>query len=248
MNPLANRVAIVTGASSGLGARFASVLADAGAEVVASARRLDRLEELGESKSTIHPVQADVTADKDRRRLVATTLERFGRVDVLVNNAGMSSGGPEAQASLEVFRSVLALNLEAVFALSQVVAEPMRAQGSGSIVNISSMFSLVASVPVPDAGYVASKSALNGLTRELATQWGVDGVRVNAIAPGWFLTEMTTELFEDEKTQRWLARQLALGRPGQIEELDGVLLFLASDASSYCTGQVIAVDGGYTIR
>ena len=248
MSPLANRVAIVTGASSGLGARFASVLADAGAEVVASARRLDRLEELGESNSTIHPVQADITDDEDRRRLVATTLERFGRVDVLVNNAGMSSGGPEAQASLEVFRSVLALNLEAVFALSQVVAEPMRAQGSGSIVNISSMFSLVASVPVPDAGYVASKSALNGLTRELATQWGVDGIRVNAIAPGWFLTEMTTELFEDEKTQRWLARQLALGRPGQIEELDGVLLFLASDASSYCTGQVIAVDGGYTIR
>ena len=248
MNALANRVAIVTGASSGLGARFASVLAGAGAEVIASARRLDRLEELGESHSTIHPVQADVTVEEDRRRLVATTLERFGRLDVLVNNAGMGSGGPEEQAKLDVFRSVLALNLEAVFALSQAVAEPMRAQGSGSIVNISSMFSLVASVPVPDAAYVASKSALNGLTREFATQWGVDGVRVNAIAPGWFLTEMTTELFEDEKTQRWLARQLPLGRPGQIEELDGVLLFLASDASSYCTGQVIAVDGGYTIR
>lgn len=248
MNALANRVAIVTGASSGLGARFASVLAGAGAEVVASARRLDRLEELGESEPTIHPVQADVTVEEDRRRLVATTLERFGRIDVLVNNAGMSSGGPEGQSRLDVFRSVLALNLEAVFALSQAVAEPMRAQGSGSIVNISSMFGLVASVPVPDAGYVASKSALNGLTRELATQWGADGVRVNAIAPGWFLTEMTTDLFEDEKTQRWLARQLPLGRPGQIEELDGVLLFLASDASSYCTGQVIAVDGGYTIR
>ena len=189
-----------------------------------------------------------MTVEEDRRRLVATTLERFGRLDVLVNNAGMGSGGPEEQAKLDVFRSVLALNLEAVFALSQAVSEPMRAQGSGSIVNISSMFSLVASVPVPDAAYVASKSALNGLTRELATQWGVDGVRVNAIAPGWFLTEMTTELFEDEKTQRWLARQLPLGRPGQIEELDGVLLFLASDASSYCTGQVIAVDGGYTIR
>ena len=248
MNSLANRVAIVTGASSGLGARFASVLAGAGAEVVASARRLDRLEELGESGPTIHPVQADVTVEEDRRRLVATTLERFGRLDVLVNNAGMGSGGPEEQVKLDVFRSVLALNLEAVFAMSQAVSEPMRAQGSGSIVNISSMFSLVASVPVPDAAYVASKSALNGLTRELATQWGVDGVRVNAIAPGWFLTEMTTELFEDEKTQRWLARQLPLGRPGQIEELDGVLLFLASDASSYCTGQVIAVDGGYTIR
>jgi NAD(P)-dependent dehydrogenase (short-subunit alcohol dehydrogenase family) len=189
-----------------------------------------------------------VTDDDDRKRLVASTLERFGRIDVLVNNAGMGSGGPEQQASLDTFRSVLRLNLEAVFALSQAVAGPMRAQGSGSIVNISSMFGLVASVPVPDAGYVASKSAVNGLTRELAAQWGADGVRVNAIAPGWFLTELTTELFEDEKTQRWLARQLPLGRPGRVEELDGVLLFLASDASSYCTGQVIAVDGGYTIR
>ena len=248
MFSLSNRVAIVTGASSGLGARFASVLAGAGANVVASARRVDRLEELSETEPMIHPVQADVTVDEDRQRLVATTLERFGRVDVLVNNAGMGSGGPEQQSSLDVFRSVLALNLEAVFALSQAVAEPMRAQGSGSIINIGSMFGLVASVPVADAGYVASKSAVNGLTRELANQWGTDGVRVNAIAPGWFLTEMTTELFEDEKTQRWLARQLPLGRPGQVEELDGVLLFLASDASSYCTGQVIAIDGGYTIR
>ena len=187
MFSLSNRVAIVTGASSGLGARFASVLAGAGANVVASARRLDRLEELGETEPMIHPVQADVTVDEDRQRLVATTLERFGRVDVLVNNAGMGSGGPEQQSSLDVFRSVLALNLEAVFALSQAVAEPMRAQGSGSIINISSMFGLVASVPVPDAGYVASKSAVNGLTRELANQWGADGVRVNAIAPGWFL-------------------------------------------------------------
>jgi NAD(P)-dependent dehydrogenase (short-subunit alcohol dehydrogenase family) len=248
MFALSDRVAIVTGASSGLGARFAAVLAGAGAQVVASARRIDRLEELSEAEPMIHPVQADVTVVEDRQRLVATTLERYGRVDVLVNNAGMGSGGPEQQSSLDVFRSVLALNLEAVFALCQAVAEPMRAQGSGSIINIGSMFGLVASVPVGDAGYVASKSAVNGLTRELANQWGTDGVRVNAIAPGWFLTEMTTELFEDEKTQRWLARQLPLGRPGQIDELDGVLLFLASDASSYCTGQVLAIDGGYTIR
>ncbi len=147
MTTLADRVAIVTGASSGLGARFATVLADAGAQVVAAARRLDRLEQL--AARPIEPVRCDVTDDGDRERLVATTLERFGRVDVCVNNAGVSSGGPDRQATLEAFRSVLRLNLDAVFALSQAVAAPMREQGSGSVINISSMFSLVASAPVP---------------------------------------------------------------------------------------------------
>jgi hypothetical protein len=196
----------------------------------------------------VHPLACDVTADDDRERLVATALERFGRIDVCVNNAGVSSGGPDRQATLDGFRSVMRVNVEALFALSQAVSVPMRAQGSGSVINISSMFSFIASAPVPEAEYVASKSAVNGLTRELASQWGADGVRVNAIAPGWFPTEMNAALFEDEKTQRWFARQCPLGRPGRIEELDGVLLFLASDASSYCTGQVITVDGGWTIR
>jgi NAD(P)-dependent dehydrogenase (short-subunit alcohol dehydrogenase family) len=245
---LAGRTAIVTGASSGLGARFATVLADAGAQVVAAARRVERLEELAAGHERIHAAACDVTDDDDRERLVATTLERFGRVDVCVNNAGASSGGPEAQATVDVFRGVLRLNLEAVFALSQAVARPMRELGAGSVINISSMFSLVASAPVPDAGYVASKSAVNGLTRELAAQWARDGIRVNAIAPGFFASEMTAELVEDERSQRWFERMCPMGRPGRPEELDGILLFLASDASSYCTGQVFAIDGGWTIR
>jgi NAD(P)-dependent dehydrogenase (short-subunit alcohol dehydrogenase family) len=248
MSTLSNRVAIVTGASSGLGARFASVLAQAGAHVLAAARRIDRLEELAQAHPGVHPVECDVTAEEDRQRLVATALERFGRMDVCVNNAGVSSGGAERQATLDGFQSVMRVNVEALFALSQAVSVPMRAAGSGSVINISSMFSFVASAPVPEAGYVASKSAVNGLTRELASQWGSDGVRVNAIAPGWFPTEMNAELFDDERTQRWFARQCPLGRPGRVEELDGVLLFLASDASSYCTGQVITIDGGWTIR
>jgi NAD(P)-dependent dehydrogenase (short-subunit alcohol dehydrogenase family) len=245
---LADSTAIVTGASSGLGARFATVLADAGAEVVAAARRADRLEALAAWHPRIHAVACDVTDDGDRERLVATTLERFGRVDVCVNNAGASSGGPEAQATVDAFRGVLRLNLEAVFALSQAVAEPMRERGAGSVINISSMFSLVASAPVPDAGYVASKSAVNGLTRELAAQWARHGIRVNAIAPGFFASEMTAELVQDERSQRWFERMCPMGRPGRPEELDGILLFLASDASSYCTGQVFAIDGGWTIR
>jgi NAD(P)-dependent dehydrogenase (short-subunit alcohol dehydrogenase family) len=246
--PLDGRVAIVTGASSGLGARFAQVLADAGAQVLASARRRERLEELARTNDAIHPVAGDVGEPADRERLVSTALERFGRIDVCVNNAGISSGGPERQATVEALREVLRVNVEAVFALSQAVAVPMRAQGSGSVINVSSMFSLIASAPVPEAPYVTSKSAINGLTRELANQWGRDGVRVNAIAPGWFPTEMNAGLFEDERTLRWFERNCPLGRPGRLEELDGILLFLASDASTYCTGQVIAIDGGWTIR
>jgi NAD(P)-dependent dehydrogenase (short-subunit alcohol dehydrogenase family) len=248
MTPLAGRVAIVTGASSGLGARFATVLADAGAKVVACARRIDLLRELAASQPAIHPLECDVTNDDDRTGLVATTLKRFGRIDVCVNNAGISSGGPERQGSLEAFRAVIRVNLDAVFGVSQAVAEPMRAQGSGSVVNISSMFGSVAVGPGPDAGYASSKSAVNGLTRELANQWARDGVRVNALAPGWFPSEMTSALFEDERSQRWFERNCPMGRPGRIDELDGPLLFLASDASSYCTGQVLTIDGGWTIR
>jgi NAD(P)-dependent dehydrogenase (short-subunit alcohol dehydrogenase family) len=248
LEPLSDRVAIVTGASSGLGTRFATVLAGAGATVVACGRRLERLEELAASAPRIHPVRCDVADAEDRARLLGTALERFGRVDVCVNNAGVSSGGPTRQATLDAFRSVMRVNVEALFGLSQAVGAHMRERGSGSVVNVSSMFSLVASSPVPEAGYVASKSAVNGLTRELAVQWARDGVRVNAIAPGWFPSEMTAALLEDERTTRWLERQCPMGRVGRIDELDGVLLFLASDASSYCTGQVITVDGGWTIR
>lgn len=246
--PLDGRVAIVSGASGGLGARFATVLANAGAQVLACARRVERVEALTAADPSIHALRCDVTLAEDRVELVRTALDRFGRIDVCVNNAGTSSGGPERQSDLQSFRDVLLVNVEAVFALSQLVSEPMRRQRSGSVINIGSMFGQVASTPVPDAGYVASKSAVNGLTRELANQWAGDGVRVNAIAPGWFPTEMNDELFADERSRRFVERQCPMGRTGREDELDGVLLFLASDASSYCTGQVIAVDGGWTIR
>jgi hypothetical protein len=243
---LDGRVAIVTGASSGLGAHFTDVLARAGADVVACARRLDRLKALAAQSERIQPVACDVADADDRTRLVRTTLDRFDRIDVCVNNAGISSGGFAEQADLDRFRAVLRVNVEAVFALSQLVAEPMRAQGSGSVINISSMFGQVASSPGPEAGYVASKSALNGLTRELASQWARDGVRVNAVAPGWFESEMTAEMFADPRSLAWLRSRDPMGRAGRGDELAGPLLFLASDASSYVTGQVLAVDGGWT--
>jgi NAD(P)-dependent dehydrogenase (short-subunit alcohol dehydrogenase family) len=246
--PLDGRVAILTGASSGLGARFVTVLAAAGAQVLACARRLEPIQALAASEPSIHPVRCDVTVEADRIELVRTALDRFGRIDVCVNNAGTSSGGPMRQAELQVFQDVLRLNLESVFALCQLVAEPMRRQGAGSVINVGSMFGQVASTPVPDAGYAASKAAVNGLTRELANQWAGDGIRVNTIAPGWFPTDMNDGLMQDERSRRWLERQCPMGRVGREDELDGVLLFLATDASSYCTGQVIAVDGGWTIR
>ena len=245
---LRDRVAIVTGASGGLGARFACTLAGAGARVVACARRLEPLEQLASEHPGIEAVRCDVSDPEQLRSLVSGVMSRHGRIDVCVNNAGISSGGPDQQADTAIFDRVLDVNVKAVFALSQLVAAPMLAQGAGSIVNISSMFGIVASAPIPEAGYVASKAAVNGLTRELGAQWAARGVRVNAIAPGWFPTDMNAGLFEDERTAKWVNRTIPMGRTGRVEELDGALLFLASDASSYCTGQVIVVDGGWTLR
>ena len=255
---LHGRTALVTGASAGLGARFAAVLAQAGATVFAAARRPDRLKELADSDARIHPVVCDVSRDADRRRLVETARAATGRVDILVNNAASSGETRAEDESPDAFADVLGVNLTAPFHLARLVAEapteaptgtPTEEGGPGrSVINVSSILGLVTAAPLGGASYSASKAGLIGLTRELAGQWGPGGTRVNALAPGWFRTEMTADLFGDERSARCVERNTLLRRGGDGHELDGALLFLASDASSYCTGQILTVDGGWTAR
>ena len=245
---LDGRVALVTGASSGLGARFARVLHAAGARVVVAARREERLAALVDELPGTVAVPCDVADDADRVALVAQALEAHGRLDVLVNNAGIGDVVPALDETMEHFDAVMDVNVGAVFRLAQLVAPAMIDQGEGSIVNIASILGLVASAPIPQASYAASKGAVVNLTRELGCQWARKGVRVNAIAPGWFPSEMTTVMFTDEASQRFLERNAPMARGGEEHELDGALVYLASSASSYVTGQVLTVDGGWTAR
>jgi NAD(P)-dependent dehydrogenase (short-subunit alcohol dehydrogenase family) len=243
---LDGRVAIVTGASSGLGARFARVLDGAGAKVVLVARRLERLEELASDLRDALPVRCDLSRPEDLDVVVDSATDRFGRVDVLVNNAGMVDAEPALEEPLERFREVLDVNLVAPFALCQRAARAMLDNGGGAIVNVASILGLVGVGQIPQAGYAASKGGIVNLTRELSAQWARRGVRVNALAPGWFESEMTRDMFSEESGHSWVARRTPMARHGREGELDGALLFLASDASSYVTGHVLAVDGGWT--
>lgn len=247
MFDLHGRVAIVTGASSGLGEGFARTLAAAGATVYAAARRVDRLQVLSDEVPNIVAVRCDVTSADDRQALVARASEH-GPVDVLVNNAGRP-GAPDALTeSPEDVESLLRLNLVAGLALATETVRSLPDDHPASIINVSSVVGLVSTSPIGGAGYAASKAGLIGVTRELAGQWGRRGVRVNAVVPGWFDTEMTDGLFTNERSATWVRRNTMLNRGGLEGEVDGALLFLASDASSYVTGHALVVDGGWTAR
>ena len=248
MFSLTGRVAVVTGASSGLGLGFARALAAAGATVYAAARRLDRLEALSAEIPAIVPVRCDVTDDGDRRALVDRCFTEHGRLDVVINNAG-KPGPPNAEdETLDGFQSILDVNLIAGFHLATYAVGKMPSEATASIINISSVIGLVSTAPIGGASYAASKAGTLGLTRELAGQWGRRGIRVNAVVPGWFDTEMTDGLFTNDKSAGWVRRNTMLGRGGVEGEIDGAVLFLASDASSYMTGQTLVVDGGWTAR
>ena len=244
---LTGRTALVTGASSGLGARFALVLAAAGATVWVTARRKDRLDELAAGRPALRVLPADVSVEADREALVAAVVAESGAVDVLVNNAATDSGAAPLDETSARFAEVLGTNLVGPFHLAQLAARTMGGHGL-SVVNISSILGLVSAAPLGGASYAAAKAGLLGLTRELAGHWGTRGVRVNALVPGWFRTGMNDALFDDERSLTWMGRNTMLRRPGRPGELDGALLYLASSASSYCTGQLLVVDGGWTAR
>jgi NAD(P)-dependent dehydrogenase (short-subunit alcohol dehydrogenase family) len=244
---LDGKVAIVTGASAGLGARFARVLDAAGARVVLAARRVDRMEALATELRDAHVIACDLAEDGAPASLLAATLAHYGRIDILVNNAGMSEPTPALDETTEHFERTLRVNLVAPFELAREAARAMLLTGGGAIVNVASIWGMVGVGQIPEAGYAASKGGLVNLSRELGAQWARQGVRVNCLAPGWFRSEMTDGvMFGDERGEKWIRSRTPMGRGGNEDELDGALLVLASDASTFVTGQVVCVDGGWT--
>jgi NAD(P)-dependent dehydrogenase (short-subunit alcohol dehydrogenase family) len=241
---LDGKVAIVTGASSGLGVDFAKALAEAGADVALGARRLDRLEETralveGLGRRSI-AVQCDVTVPEDCEHLVQRTLDELGSVDILVNNAGVATAVPATREKPDDFRRVFDVNLFGSYWMAQSCGRVMR-PGS-AIVNVGSVLGFT-SGGLPQAAYSSSKAAIVGLTRDLAQQWtGRKGIRVNALVPGWFPTDMTAEHEPGYLDQ--VAQRAPMGRLGDAEEAAAALVFLASPAASYVTGTVLVVDGG----
>ncbi len=244
---LDGKVAIVTGASSGLGVAFAKGLAEAGADVVLGARRAERMAETAtlveNAGRRALAVPTDVARQGDCQALVDAAASEFGRVDVLVNNAGVGTAVPATKETVEEFTQVIDINLNGCYWMAQACGKVM--QPGSSIVNISSVLGLT-TARLPQAAYSSAKAGLLGLTRDLAQQWATrKGIRVNAIAPGFFATEMTHQYqagYIEQMTER-----VPMGRTGDPEELAAAVVFLASDAGAYVTGQTLPVDGGITI-
>jgi NAD(P)-dependent dehydrogenase (short-subunit alcohol dehydrogenase family) len=242
---LAGKVAIVTGASSGLGVAFATGLAEVGADIAICARRVDRLQDTRAQVEALGrrcvAVPADVANPEDCTHVVDETVRELGRVDVLINNAGIATAVPATREAPDDFRRVIDINLNGSFFMAQACARAM-SDGGGSIVNIGSVLGSTSAF-LPQAAYASSKAAIIGLTRDLAQQWtGRKGIRVNALAPGFFTSEMTDQ-YPDGYLEQMMFRVPA-GRKGEARELVAAAVFLASDAASYITGSVLPVDGG----
>ena len=244
---LEGKVAVVTGASSGLGVAFAQALAEAGADLALGARRVEKLEETAAlvrvaGRRSIE-VATDVSRQPDCQALLDEAMAAYGRVDILINNAGIGTAVPATRETVKQFERVIDVNLNGCYWMAQACGRVM-APGS-SIINISSVLGLT-TAGLPQAAYAASKAGLIGLTRDLAQQWGArKGIRVNALAPGFFVSEMSDQYAPGYLDQ--MMTRVPMGRMGDPEELAAAVVFLASAAGAYVTGQTLAVDGGLTI-
>ncbi len=247
---LQGRVAIVTGGGQGLGKVFCLALAEAGADVVVAELDVEtgpqtviEVQQLGQRGLFI---PTDVRSRDSAQRMIERTIEALGRIDVLVNNAGIVKWAPAEEVTEEDWRAVIDVNLNGLFFCCQAAARPMIAQRSGSIINIASMSAFIVNRPQCQASYNASKAAVVHLTKSLATEWAPYNIRVNAIAPGYMGTPMAKPFFDDPHYGgRWIP-DIPMGRPGEPEELGPLAVFLASEASSYMTGATVVIDGGFT--
>ena len=246
---LDGKIALVTGASSGIGAQTVKLFSSLGAKVIAAARREDRLQDLANQYPDVMAVRCDVGVEADCKNLVDNIINEYGKIDILINNAGISDPIPALEEDLDLFKRVIQIDLISCFHLAQLCAQHMETQESGgAIVNVASIHGFVGSSPNNQPGYTAAKGGLINLTRELALEWARHGIRVNAIAPGYITTELTDEMIAGESGRKWIERNTPMRRPGEVTELDGAMLLLASDAGSYITGETIAIDGGWLAR
>lgn len=247
---LNGKVALVTGAGRGLGRGMAVALARAGADIAGlyMSNYAETEAEVSQTGRRFYPIQCDLqkATPEDLNGIVVAVQNKLGRLDILVNNAGTIRRAPAVEYSEEEWNVVIQVNLNALFFLSQAVGRVMVEQGSGKIINVASMLSFQGGITVP--AYTASKSAVAGLTKALANEWAASGVNVNAIAPGYMATDNTAALRADEQRNKAILERIPAGRWGTTEDLDGIVVFLASTASDYVHGTVIAVDGGWLAR
>ncbi|MFC7395510.1 SDR family NAD(P)-dependent oxidoreductase [Scopulibacillus cellulosilyticus] len=249
---LDSKVSIITGAAMGLGKSMAQALAEAGSDIVIADINLKEAKAAAEEIRNqtgvkVLPIKTDVTNENEVNLMADKVIERFEKIDVLFNNAGITIHEKAEEMSFADWKKVIDINLNGPFLVSKAVGKKMIQQKSGSIVNISSMSGLIANTPQPQSSYNTSKAGVIMLTKSLASEWAKHNIKVNTIAPGYMQTELTRPFYEEnaEMVKTW-ADMTPMGRPGKPEELQGIALYLASEASSFVTGSVFTVDGGYT--